>query len=78
MQKLKTVLLHDNPIGAIENLHHMAHCPGLEILTLFDTPLSLKRNYRQVYQVSITPVPSCDHANASDFADIMLLIASGH
>ena len=46
MEKLQLLHLHDNPIGRIENLHYLAACPSLSVLTLYDTALSLKRNYR--------------------------------
>lgn len=45
-KKLKVLYLHNNPISRIDNLRRMAACSTLEALTMFDTPLSLKKNYR--------------------------------
>lgn len=55
MHKLRLLHLHDNPIGGIENLHYLANCPQLNILTVYDTPLSLKRNYRYEVVMAVTP-----------------------
>ena len=46
LRHLRILHLHDNPLGKYENLQNLATCPHLMALTLYDTPLSLKRNYR--------------------------------
>ena len=46
LRSLKILNLHDNPIGRLENLSNLSSCPSLTALTLYDTPLSLKKNYR--------------------------------
>lgn len=46
LNELKILYLHNNQISKIENLKYLKNSPKLEILTLFDTPVSLKKNYR--------------------------------
>ena len=46
MGKLKVLNLHDNGIVRIDDVHALAICKSLVALTLYDTPLSLKPNYR--------------------------------
>ena len=46
LRSLRFLHLHDNPLGKYENLQNLATCPNLLALTMFDTPLCLKRNYR--------------------------------
>lgn len=42
LQKLRILLLHDNPIARVEVIHSLAACGRLQILTLYDSPLALK------------------------------------
>ncbi|XP_077986870.1 uncharacterized protein LOC144441193 [Glandiceps talaboti] len=46
LEYLRILHLHNNSIGRLEHLQSLAHCPSLEVLTLFDTPVSLKKAYR--------------------------------
>jgi hypothetical protein len=46
LKKLKVLYLHNNPICKLDSLRRLAASSSLEILTLYDTPLSLKKNYR--------------------------------
>lgn len=46
LDQLVILYLHNNPIIKLGNLQHLTQCRKLEILTLFDTPISLSRNYR--------------------------------
>ena len=46
LSNLKILYLHNNQISQIENLKFLKYSQKLEILTLFDTPVSLKKNYR--------------------------------
>ena len=66
MSCLKILLLHDNPIGKLENLHHLSACECLTVLTLYDTPLSLKRNYRHHVVNSIWTLQALDSMVISD------------
>lgn len=66
MDYLRILLLHDNPIGKIENLHYLSACPMLTALTLNDTPLSLKRNYRHHVVNSIWALKALDNFVISD------------
>lgn len=66
MEKLQLLHLHDNPIGKIENLHYLGSAPNLSVLTLFDTPLSLKKNYRHHVVNSIWTLKALDMYVISD------------
>ena len=66
LQFLKFLHLHDNPIGNIENLQHLSSCLNLTILTMYDTPLSLKRNYRHHAVNSIWTLKALDNYVISD------------
>ena len=66
MEKLQIVNLHDNPVGGIENLHYLAGCPNLMALTLYNTPLSLKPNYRHHVVNSIWSIRALDRHVVSD------------
>lgn len=46
MSHLKLVYLHDNLLSSYDDVKYLSATPGLEVLTLYDTPLSLKKNYR--------------------------------
>jgi Leucine-rich repeat (LRR) protein len=46
MSQLKILYLHDNLLSSYDDIKSLAYTPILEILTLYDTPLSLKKNYR--------------------------------
>jgi hypothetical protein len=58
--------LHDNPIGTIDTLHNLSMCHSLLALTLYDTPLSLKRNYRHHVVNSIWSLKALDNYVISD------------
>ncbi|KAL4218950.1 leucine-rich repeat and IQ domain-containing protein 3 [Mactra antiquata] len=63
---LKFLHLHDNPLGKYENLQNIATCPNLIALTMYDTPLSLKRNYRHHVVNSIWTLKALDNYAVSD------------
>jgi len=46
MKNLQILNLHDNGIAKLESVRAIASCPNLVAMTLYDTPLSLKYNYR--------------------------------
>lgn len=60
------LFLHDNPLGKYETLQSLATCPNLNALTLYDTPLSLKKNYRHHVANSIWTLKALDHYVISD------------
>ncbi|XP_059143516.1 uncharacterized protein LOC131930870 [Physella acuta] len=64
--KLHTLYLHDNPIGKFETLQILSSSPCLSILTLYDTPLSLKKNYRHHVVNSILTLKALDKHVISD------------
>ena len=66
MTKLRILFLHNNPLGKLEFLNYLAKCISLEILTLYDTPLSLKNNYRHHTVNSIQSLKALDDYVISD------------
>jgi len=64
--KLKVLYLHSNTITKIDNVRRVSACPVLEILTLHDTPLSLKKNYRHHVINTIYTLKALDHFVVSD------------
>lgn len=66
LRQLKFLHLHDNPLGKYENLQNLGTCPNLIALTLYDTPISLKRNYRHHVVNSIWSLKALDSHVISD------------
>lgn len=66
LTELKVVFLHDNSISKLDNIHYMAASPSISILTLYDTPLSLKPNYRHHLVNSLWSLKSLDNFVISD------------
>nr|XP_033771860.1 leucine-rich repeat and IQ domain-containing protein 3 [Geotrypetes seraphini] len=66
MGDLKLLYLHDNGIGKLANVESLSGCPSLTGLTLFDTPLSLNKNYRHIIVNSIWPLKALDNYVISD------------
>jgi len=64
--KLKVLYLHSNTITKIDNVRRVSACPVLEILTLHDTPLSLKKNNRHHVINTIYTLKALDHFVVSD------------
>ncbi|PIK37453.1 hypothetical protein BSL78_25709 [Apostichopus japonicus] len=46
LPELKILYLHNNSVGRLSCLQNLGSSPNLQILTLFDTPISLKKSYR--------------------------------
>lgn len=46
MTKLKILYLHDNLLSSYDDVKSLAQASTLEVLTLYDSPLGLKKNYR--------------------------------
>ncbi|CAD5121284.1 DgyrCDS9815 [Dimorphilus gyrociliatus] len=63
---LRILHLHDNPIGSIEHIKSLGALDSITILTLYDTPLSLKRNYRHHVVNSLWSLKALDHHVISD------------
>lgn len=66
LTELKVVFLHDNSISKLDNVHYMTASPSISILTLYDTPLSLKPNYRHHLVNSLWSLKSLDNVVISD------------
>ena len=66
LTNLKILNLHDNPIGHIDNLQSLAFSTSIIALTMFDTPLSLKRNYRHHMVNSLWSLKALDHFIIAD------------
>ncbi|KAK7504361.1 hypothetical protein BaRGS_00004227 [Batillaria attramentaria] len=78
LRKLRALNLHDNPLGKFETLQSLAACPKLAIMTLFDTPLFLKKNYRHHVVNSIWTLKALDHHVISDEEIIEDALFGGH
>ena len=63
---LKILNLHDNPIGRIDNLQSLAYSNAIIALTMYDTPLSLKQNYRHHMVNSLWTLKALDHYVVAD------------
>ena len=66
LTELKIVFLHNNSISKLANVNYMAASPSISILTLYDTPLSLKPNYRHHLVNSLWSLKSLDYYVISD------------
>ncbi len=66
MPSLQLLYLHDNPVGRIEHIRNLSGCPSLLAMTLYDTPVSLRRNYRHHVVNSIWSLRALDGHVISD------------
>uniref|UniRef100_A0A8C8GF96 Leucine rich repeats and IQ motif containing 3 n=1 Tax=Oncorhynchus tshawytscha TaxID=74940 RepID=A0A8C8GF96_ONCTS len=66
LRRLQLLHLHDNNIGTRKNIEGLSGCPNLTALTLYDTPLSLKGNYRHCIINSIWSLKALDNFVVSD------------
>ncbi|KAG9270110.1 leucine-rich repeat and IQ domain-containing protein 3 isoform X1 [Astyanax mexicanus] len=66
LKDLQLLNLHDNTIADRSNISALSGCPRLTALTLYDTPLSLKRNYRHCVVNSLWSLKALDHHVISD------------
>ncbi|XP_076436491.1 uncharacterized protein LOC143276007 isoform X3 [Babylonia areolata] len=78
MRKLRALHLHDNPLGKFDTLQSLSASPILAILTLYDTPLYLKKNYRHHVVNSIWTLKALDHHVISDEEIIEDAFFGGH
>lgn len=46
LPELRVLYMHNNPIGKLDYLKNLSASESIEILTLYDTPMSLRKNYR--------------------------------
>ncbi|CAF5213521.1 unnamed protein product, partial [Rotaria magnacalcarata] len=60
MSKLKILYLHDNLLSSYDDVKSLANTPVLEILTLYDSPLSIKKNYRHHVVNSVWSLKALD------------------
>ena len=58
--------LHDNGLSKLEELRHISHAPSLLSLTLYDTPMSLKKTYRHCAVNAIWTLKALDQFVVSD------------
>ena len=63
---LKIVNLHDNPIVRIDTLQSLSCSNSIVALTMYDTPLSLKRNYRHHMVNSLWSLKALDQYVIAD------------
>lgn len=78
LKKLRALYLHDNPLGNLETLQNLTVCRCLTILTLYDTPLYLRKNYRHYVVNSIWTLKALDHHVISDEEIIEDAFFRGH
>ncbi|XP_072015382.1 uncharacterized protein [Amphiura filiformis] len=78
LSKLKVVYLHNNSIGRLECLQNMSTSADLQVLTLYDTPISLKKSYRHHVVNSVWTLKALDHYVISDEEIIEDAVFGGH
>ncbi|XP_077306598.1 leucine-rich repeat and IQ domain-containing protein 3-like isoform X2 [Lithobates pipiens] len=66
LKNMKLLYLHNNRIRSVSNVESLSTCPALLGLTLYDTPLSLQKNYRHIVVNSIWSLKALDHFVISD------------
>ena len=66
MYQLQVVYLHDNGLSRIGCINRMAASTSVSILTLYNTPLSLKANYRHHVVNSMWSLKALDNYVISD------------
>ncbi|XP_042190990.1 leucine-rich repeat and IQ domain-containing protein 3 isoform X2 [Callorhinchus milii] len=66
MKCLHLLYLHDNIISSLKNIRFLSCCPNLIALTMFDTPLSLKRKYRHYVVNNIISLKALDNFVIAD------------
>ncbi|XP_073675955.1 uncharacterized protein lrriq3 [Garra rufa] len=66
LKELQLLYLHDNNISTWNNIKGLSGCLKLTALTLFDTPLSLKKNYRHCLVNNIWSLKALDNFVISD------------
>ncbi|CAF4388392.1 unnamed protein product, partial [Adineta steineri] len=60
MLQLKILYLHDNLLSSYDDIKSLSNTPNLEVLTLYDTPISLKKNYRHHVVNSVWTLKALD------------------
>ena len=66
LSHLQVMYLHDNGLSRLEYIHRMAASASLSVLTLYNTPLSLKPNYRHHVVNSLWSLKALDNYVVSD------------
>ncbi|XP_038063508.1 uncharacterized protein LOC119734216 [Patiria miniata] len=66
LPNLKILHLHNNCIGKLDSLQHMGQAGGIQVLTMYDTPISLKKTYRHHVVNSIWSIKALDFHVISD------------
>ncbi|XP_051759155.1 leucine-rich repeat and IQ domain-containing protein 3 isoform X6 [Ctenopharyngodon idella] len=66
LKELQLLYLHDNNISTWNNIKGLSGCLNLTALTLYDTPLSLKKNFRHCLVNSIWSLKALDNFVISD------------
>ncbi|XP_059358836.1 leucine-rich repeat and IQ domain-containing protein 3 [Carassius carassius] len=66
LKELRLLYLHDNNMSTWNNIKGLSGCLNLTALTLYDTPLSLKKSYRHCLVNSIWSLKALDNFVISD------------
>ncbi|KAA0714268.1 Leucine-rich repeat and IQ domain-containing protein 3 [Triplophysa tibetana] len=66
LKELQLLYLHDNNMASWNNINGLSGCLNLTALTLYDSPLSLKKNYRHCVVNNILSLKALDNYVISD------------
>ncbi|XP_022085158.1 uncharacterized protein LOC110976310 [Acanthaster planci] len=66
LPNLKVLHLHNNCIGKLDTLQHVGEAGAIQVLTMYDTPVSLKKTYRHHIVNSIWSLKALDYYVISD------------
>ncbi|XP_067268826.1 leucine-rich repeat and IQ domain-containing protein 3 [Pseudorasbora parva] len=66
LKELQLLYLHDNNMSTWNSINGLSGCLNLTALTLYDTPLSLKKNYRHCLVNNIWSLKALDNFVISD------------
>ena len=66
LENLQVLYMHDNGLSTFDEVKKISASQNLLILTMYDTPISLKMYYRHFVANSIWSLKALDHAVLSD------------
>ncbi|XP_071507820.1 uncharacterized protein [Diadema antillarum] len=78
MRELRMLYLHNNSISRLDYLQAMGAASNLQVLTLYDTPISLKMTYRHHVVNSVWSLKALDNHVISDEEIIEDAFFGGH
>lgn len=66
LPNLSMVFMHNNGFAHLEEVKYISHSPSLCTLTLYDSPISLKKNYRHCVVNAVWTLKALDNYVISD------------